>query len=399
MNQIVDFLSKIPPFNRLSLQFLETLAAYVKLETVPSEKPLVEAGAPINQLRIVLHGKVGISKETSQGPVSKPEGPGAILGMLELFGDNTASYSARTEEDSIMLTVDRQDFQSLLKARPEEAVLLMDLFSRQTKAAADSAPAGTKKDIAQKGNEDPQTVKTGAETKTENGENPFYQKHFTCAFCETEFPSLEVKSKYIQQEKVDSDYCPHYRGINPLFYEVRVCPRCGYAFTAESPAALGDRARATLAARLANLRAPLRFGGERDLNTAIEAFRLAFYCLEAIGGKKTALGKLYLKIAWLHRYAGDEDEDREYCEKALFCLIESYRLEKSADAASELKLLYLIAEISYRLENYNLAAQWFARILNHPQRSANPTVMKRTRDRWYDLRKKLKESSETPFER
>ncbi|MEW6181696.1 MAG: DUF2225 domain-containing protein [Bacillota bacterium] len=395
MDQIVDFLSKIPPFNRLAPQFLQTLSAYVKLETVAAGTPLVESGTPINHLRIVLHGKVAVSKKTSQGLVWRSEGPGAIIGMLELFGDNTASYTARTEEDSIMLMVAREDFQNLLKARPEEAVLLMDLLSRQTKAVTPRPIRIKNKETAE---EDSKTSKTGAGTSPESDESPFFLKRFTCPFCETEFPSVEVKSKFIKVEKTDSDYCPHYRDVNPLFYEVRVCPRCGYAFTAEMPAVLSDRARTVLAARLSKLRTPLRFGGERDLNAATEAFRLAFYCLEAIGGGNALLGKLYLKIAWLHRYAGEREEDREYSEKALFCLIESYRLEKSTDAASELKLLYLIAELSYRLENYNLAAQWFGRILNHPQRSTNPGIIKRTRDRWYDLREKLKNASQSPVE-
>ncbi|MCL6560193.1 MAG: DUF2225 domain-containing protein, partial [Firmicutes bacterium] len=134
------------------------------------------------------------------------------------------------------------------------------------------------------------------------------------------------------------------------------------------------------------LKTPLRFDGERDLYLAIESYRLSFACLEAIGGKKSQLGKIYLKIAWLYRTAGQESEEREYCEKALYCFLESYRTEQSTDPKSELNLLYLLGDLNYRLGRTDLAMRWLGTILAHPKKQTNPKILERARELIYEIR-------------
>lgn len=402
MEQVVAFLRTISIFNRLTPRFLEHLAACLKVKKLPFGKTLLEAGSVNNHLIIVLNGNVTISSVSDRGPVSEYGGPGTILGVLGLLGEYTAAYTVRTEvENTIVLTLKRQDFRSILKAHPEEAILLIEalsghLYKARVNMDAVAPAANTHQGTAQADEKSTVVVtkesRAGSEKKTED--NAFYSKRFTCACCKTTFTSLVVKSKYVRLEKTDSDFCPHYSTLNPLFYEVKVCPQCGYAFADETSVKLGDRALANLAERLLEIRPSLRFGEERDLEMAVESFHLASSCLEAIGGKKSHMGKLYLKIAWLYRSAGYEAQEREYCEKALGYFNESYRTEQSTDPAFELNLLYLLGDLNHRLGHFDLASQWFSRVLTHPRRSTNPNIVNRTRDQWYDLRKELKNCSE-----
>ncbi|MEW6181695.1 MAG: DUF2225 domain-containing protein [Bacillota bacterium] len=398
MEQKVNLLRKIHIFNRLTPLFLGHLAACSKVEKYPLGKTLLEAGSLDDHLFIVLHGKVGISGGFYRDQARVAGGPGTILGVFGLLGGNPASCSVRTEDDTIILTINRRDFQFVLKSHPEEAVMLIESLSGQLQKASVSMDVispvvdthqGTAQAVSK---EIPSAAVEKNKREEKRADEPFYSRRFTCPCCEITFYSQSVKSKYVRLDKTDSDFCPHYRAVNPLFYEVRVCPQCGYAFAGEKPVKLNDRAMASLAEQLLEIRTTVRFDGERDLDVAVDSFHRAIYCLEIIGGKKSELGKFYLKIAWLYRSAGYETQEQEYCEKALCCFNESYRTEQSSDPAFELNLLYLLGDLNHRLGYLDRAAQWFSRILTHPRRFGNPNIVNRTREQWYELRAELKKS-------
>jgi uncharacterized protein (DUF2225 family) len=101
--------------------------------------------------------------------------------------------------------------------------------------------------------------------------------------------------------KTDSDFCQHYEGVNPLLYEVVVCPACGYAFNEESNQPLNPQARKVVREFCAGRQKPAtRF--PRTLDDAVELFRLAVACQEAHAARPSLRGRLYLKLAWLCRY-------------------------------------------------------------------------------------------------
>jgi uncharacterized protein (DUF2225 family) len=49
--------------------------------------------------------------------------------------------------------------------------------------------------------------------------------------CAAKFKSSRVKRSKQHLLKRDSDFCVHYKGKNPDFYNVFVCPQCGYGFS------------------------------------------------------------------------------------------------------------------------------------------------------------------------
>jgi hypothetical protein len=364
--------------------------------------PLTETDTPVEQLVIVLRGKIAINRRSARNVGYESGGPGTVIGILEFLGGNNASIAARAEEETLILAIKRQDFLSFLKDHPEEAIILavtlseqlyelgvnMDITAPPVQASLESIFGEESAILPLEGAPDVSNEK--------ESDSPFYAKQFTCVFCGTRFQSLVVKSKHIQLEKTDTDFCPYYRSVNPLLYEVTVCPQCGYACSPDMPSKLSDRARAKLTALLSQLKTPLRFDGERDLDLAVQSFRLAFVCMEAAGGTKAQLAKLYLKVAWLYRNAGIEVEEREYCEKALFCLMESYRTEQSNDPAFELNLLYLLADLNLRLGRTNMAMRWLNALFAHPERHNNPKILERTRDLLYEIRRKKPQEKSVP---
>ncbi|MEW6446697.1 MAG: DUF2225 domain-containing protein [Bacillota bacterium] len=403
MSHVIAFLQKIPLFNHFSAEALADLAGYLKADRIFKGNPLVQDRQATGRMIIVLQGQVGIYRRTLRGPGYESGGPATVIGLLDLLGNISTSVTVRAEEDTVILTLSRKDFLSFLRDHAEEHASLLKYLSHRLYQAGITLDV-TVPPLNQGTERSLDTQKEGAGNTEEavsrkNGEeSQFYTKHYTCAFCGTGFPSLVVKSKNVRLVKTDSDFCPHYRTVNPLFYEVAVCPKCGYAFNEEMQKKLNDRERANLAKRLPEIRKPLRFDGVRNLSLAVESFRAAIACLEAVEGKRLLLGKLYLKVAWLYRTSGNEAEERGYTEKALWYLDEAYRTEHSADPSLELNLLYLLGDLSFRLGLDDAAARWFNKILTHPKRSANPGILNRTRDRWYDIRQKQKEKGKPPVE-
>lgn len=399
LNHVTRILKKIPLFNQFSPETLADLARSLKANRLLQGNPLVQAGQTSGGMIIVLKGQVGINRTTSKGPGYESGGPGTVVGLLDLLGNNTTPAAVRAEEDAVILTLSRADFLSFLNRHAQENAKLLKYLSHLLDEAGitldiTAAPSLQNGDLPTEADQDEGGNGEAAAPAKVGEEGPFYTKHYTCTFCGTKFPSLVVKSKNVRLIKTDSDFCPYYRTINPLFYEVVVCPKCGYAFNHEVPKKLNDRERANLAQRLPEIRKSSRFNGERDLSQAVDSFIAAIACLEAMGGKRLLLGKLYLKVAWLYRSADNEAEERGYIEKALWYLDEAYRTENSADPSLELTLLYLLGDLSFRLGLDDVAARWLSKILTHPKRSANPGIVSRTRDRWYEVRQKQKEKSQ-----
>lgn len=397
MNQVIDLLQKISLFNWFSPEALADLARYVKADRV-LQGNLLRVGQTTGQMIIVLQGQVGINRQTLKGSVYESGGPGTVIGVLDLLGSNSTPAAVRAEEDTVILALSRNDFLAYLRDHPQENVLLLKYLSQlldQAGITLDVTVSPFLKGFETSFDAEENSGEANEAARVKSGEeDQFYTKHYTCTFCGTRFPSLVVKSKSIQLIKTDTDFCPYYRTVNPLFYEVAVCPKCGYAFNQEMPKKLNDRQRANLAQRLPEIRRPSRFDAGRNLSLAVESFRAAIACLEAMGGKRLLLGKLYLKVAWLYRTSGNEAEERGYIEKALWYLDEAYRTEHSTDPSLELNLLYLLGDLSFRLGLDDVAARWLSKVLTHPKRSANPGIVNRTRDRWYDIRQKQKEQSQ-----
>jgi len=56
----------------------------------------------------------------------------------------------------------------------------------------------------------------------------------------------------------------------------------------------------------------------------------------------------------------------------------------------ELTVIYLIGELSRRLEMYDKAIEWFSKVVSHPERDFNIRIEKLAREQWHLVRDLLK---------
>ena len=66
------------------------------------------------------------------------------------------------------------------------------------------------------------------EEMTEDINHFVFYKKFTCKCCNNEFQNWFPKEKRARLSKLDSDLRPIYTPVDPAFYDIVICPQCGY---------------------------------------------------------------------------------------------------------------------------------------------------------------------------
>lgn len=212
-----------------------------------------------------------------------------------------------------------------------------------------------------------------------------------CPNCGQEFPHPEVKSRYVVMERQDSDFCGHYSGINPIFYDVMICKFCGYSFTKEINVPLSEAEKGPINAILSSWHtAGHRYSGLRTLEQAIDAYKLAIFCQELRNAKDSVKGSLYLRLGWLYRYQGNKTNEDNSLQRALEFLKKAYEREGSSDVKKELRMMYLIGDLSYKDGQLREAVQWFQAVTSHPKVKQYPVFERMARSRWQDIRAEVK---------
>ncbi|AQS59741.1 DUF2225 domain-containing protein [Desulforamulus ferrireducens] len=221
----------------------------------------------------------------------------------------------------------------------------------------------------------------------------FYSKA-TCPNCGCEFQHPEVRTKYISIEKQDSDFCSYYTGINPIFYDVLICKDCGYAYTKDSSAPLSDAERLAIKTIMSTWRTEgHRYGGLRTLEQAIRLYNLAILCQELRDAKDSVKASLYLRLAWLNRYQGQQENEMKFLQRALEFSKRAFERESFSELKKELRMMYLIGELSFRTGDYKEAVKWFQAVTQHPDADRYPVFSRMARSRWQDARQEYKENS------
>lgn len=216
----------------------------------------------------------------------------------------------------------------------------------------------------------------------------------TCPNCGQEFLQPEVKTRYIMVEKQDSDFCAYYTGINPVFYDVMVCRYCGFSFTKETNKALTEQEKTTINTILANWpKDGAQYGGLRTLDQAIKAYNKAIVCQELRNARDSVKGSLYLRLGWLYRYQGNKNSEAQAMQRALEFMRRAYEREGSSDVKKELRMIYLIGDLSYRNGYLGEAIKWFQLVTTHPATNSYPVYSRMARSRWQDIRAQMQQKN------
>jgi uncharacterized protein (DUF2225 family) len=194
---------------------------------------------------------------------------------------------------------------------------------------------------------------------------PYYNTHIDCPVCDSRIEYTKIRSKAIKLVKQDTDFCPYYESENPMFYEAVICPECGYGAHITNFNNINKYGKARIREKITKRWTKRSFTGQRNINKALEAFKLVLLNLTDMEGPKSEMAKICMRIAWLYRYKNDSKNEKKFLEHALKNYMDAYGEE---DLTTEGKIdqytcLFIIGELCKRLNRYEESVRWFSRLI------------------------------------
>lgn len=218
--------------------------------------------------------------------------------------------------------------------------------------------------------------------KSKNEFNPLeciFDRNMTCPVCGNDIKVKSVKIGKVRMISQDTDFMPRYNNLNPLFYDIAVCPRCGYSAMIKNFGKLKEEQIRLIKSIITPKFIPKTYPDLYDVDIAIERYKLALLNSVVKKGKNSEKAYLCLKLSWLYRLKNDEAEEKRFSEQSLIGFKEAYEGETfPIYGMDKFALIYLIGELSRRTGKNDEALRWFSMVL--VSMNVNPKIKELARD-------------------
>lgn len=233
-----------------------------------------------------------------------------------------------------------------------------------------------------------------------------YDKTFTCPVCDKEFSSKIMKSGKAKLLGTDSDLRAKYEGIDPVKYDVELCPHCGYAALGRYFTGLTSTQAKMIREKVSAKVQIHSYEGETySYEHAMERYKLALVCAVVKHARASEKAYICLKSAWLLRgwaeslkESGEAEEKTlrlwnsrrtEYLQNAYKGFVEARQSESFPMCGmDEITVDYLLAVLATRFKKFDIASRMVASILASP--SANARMKEKTRELKEEILQQLK---------
>ena len=201
-----------------------------------------------------------------------------------------------------------------------------------------------------------------------------------------------VKAKVRQVvDKVDIDFCTHYKNFNPYLYNVWACEHCGFAaeetkFSAPMPKVTRDKIQKFLS----NNQLVLPFIRERTVKDALSFYEMAILFLEVFDPSPGRQASLYQKMAWIERCEGKIELEREYLLKTAELYEVSLKKERyPIGNVTDTAAAFIVGASYFLIGEYDKAETSLSKIMERKGlRSSAPVFYDKAREIWQEIRRK-----------
>lgn len=214
-------------------------------------------------------------------------------------------------------------------------------------------------------------------------ENLLYDKDCNCPVCKNKFKTKKVRTRPLRIKKREDDFNVIYKNnINPLYYYIFVCPKCGYSSTEKEFENINKDQANILNKAIGSKWNERNFGNERTFHEAEESYKMALLVAQILNKSKTYKGGVSLRLAWLYREINSPKEE-EFLKHALDCFEDAYEKERVEESGlDEISLVYLNGELNRKIGKYKEAIQWYGITLEHPDIKNKRQIQLKAREQW-----------------
>jgi len=183
-------------------------------------------------------------------------------------------------------------------------------------------------------------------------------EHYVCPSCGNEFDEKIVVS--FMHKGQDSDFYPHYLGLNPLPYYLVQCSKCSFTAYPEDYSegqAEKFKIKADKIKKIQSL--PLA----KKLPENALKFFITAKIYEEVQVNPYKIGNLYLRASWCCRASENRKAEIEMQQLSIKFFKEAVEKTTISNPDNALVVSYLVGELYRRLEDRKLAREWFENVI------------------------------------
>lgn len=262
-------------------------------------------------------------------------------------------------------------------------------------------------DMEEKAAEEKVTKAKEPEKMKYREEDFLFQKTYECPVCYKGFKEKTVRAGKVRMIRTDKDLRPVYEQLEPLKYDVVLCPHCGYATLSRYFGGLTT-------SQIKSIRENISSGyqvSENGNNTytyeeALNRYKLCLANTIVKHGRASERAYICLKAGWLLRSMQEmldgtmedyekkirdaKEQEREFLKNALEGFIAARQSENYPICGmDETTLEYLIAVLAMEFEQYEVASRLISNLL--VSASASPRIKDRAREIKEELLVRIRE--------
>lgn len=236
-----------------------------------------------------------------------------------------------------------------------------------------------------------------------------FDKTYECPVCGKTVKSRTVRAGKAKLAGTDLDIRPRYEQIEPIKYDVVLCPKCGFAALSRFFQYVTPTQKKTIIAKISKNFKPPRESEIYTFEEAVERYKMALLSAIVKGAKPSEKAYICLKAGWLIRSWSESlnpampgvamkkkellEQENAFLNNALEGFINARQSEGFPMCGmDEMTVDYLIGALAVRFEKYDVASKMIAGILATP--AANPRMKDKARDLKEIVMKKMKETKE-----
>lgn len=229
-----------------------------------------------------------------------------------------------------------------------------------------------------------------------NEEDLLFDKTYECPVCYSTFKARTIRTGKAKLIRTDMDLRPVYEHIEPLKYDVILCPHCGYAvLTRFFQALTSSQVKAVRETVSQSYQGEENTKAVYSYEEAISYYKLCLANTIVKHGKTSEKAYICLKTGWLVRSMAEnmdpsipnyeqkqqdaKVQEKEFLKNALDGFITARQSEGYPMCGmDELTVEYLIAVLAMEFEQYEVSAKLISNIIVSP--SANNRIKDKARD-------------------
>ena len=228
-----------------------------------------------------------------------------------------------------------------------------------------------------------------------------FEKSYDCPICNKSFKALTMKANRAKLKGVARDLKPEYENIEPLKYDVVMCPKCGCAALGRYWSTITELQRKLIKSEIStNFVAKEYTGDTYSFDEALERYQVALANAMVKNAKASEKAYICLRAGWTLRakyesmdptqpnYAEESERtktmEKDFLESALEGFVAARSSETPPIAGmDELTLDYLIAALSVDFGQLEQAAKLVSSLLT------NRNISARMKDKTLELKEAI----------